>query len=231
MAEKETAAYIPPFDHPDIWEGNSTLIEEAAQQLDGNPPGAVICVVGGGGLLSGVALGMQKVGWNDVPILTAETEGASSYYSSIKAGWLPPPPQTIAPLSNFPLKGEIVTLPSITSVAKSLGAVRVCEESFLWSKKRPIIPCTVTDKQAVDAALRFADDHHFLVRPPQYPGLNSSIKKVEVSCAAGLAAVYEQKKELLDLKPRSVLVVVCGGSMCTIRFLQDLQRQLSGLNK
>lgn len=25
--------YIPPFDHPDVWEGNSTLIHEAKRQL------------------------------------------------------------------------------------------------------------------------------------------------------------------------------------------------------
>jgi len=47
LVEKGSAAYIHPFDHPDIWDGNATLIEEAAQQMDGNVPGAVVCVVGG----------------------------------------------------------------------------------------------------------------------------------------------------------------------------------------
>jgi len=193
LTKNPSAAYIHPFDHPDIWEGNSTIIAEAAEQMDGHVPGAVVCVVGGGGLLCGIAMGMSRVGWDDVPIVAVETVGAHSFYSAVQAG-------------------ELVTLPGITSVAKTLGAVRVCEEAFLWTKKRPISAGTVTDKEAVDACLRFADDHHVLV---------------EASCGAGLAAVYEKKKELLDLQPRSLLVVVCGGSMCTISFLQDLQRQLS----
>ena len=25
--------YIPPFDHPDIWAGNSTIVDELKQQL------------------------------------------------------------------------------------------------------------------------------------------------------------------------------------------------------
>lgn len=50
--------------------------------------------------------------------------------------------------------------------------------------------------------------------------------QVEVSCGAGLAAVYEKKKELLDLKAESLLIIVCGGSMCTIKFLQDLANEL-----
>lgn len=47
LASKEGAVYIPPFDHPDVWEGNSSLIIEAAAQLNGKVPGAVVCVVGG----------------------------------------------------------------------------------------------------------------------------------------------------------------------------------------
>jgi len=29
----EGGMYIPPFDHPDVWEGNATLIHEARHQL------------------------------------------------------------------------------------------------------------------------------------------------------------------------------------------------------
>jgi len=191
-AAETGAAYMHPFDKPDVWEGNSSLIEEAAQQLAGHVPGAIICVVGGGGLLCGVAAGMHKVGWESVPILAVETHGAHSFNAAVQAG-------------------ELVTLPGITSVAKTLGAARVCEESFLWTKKHPVIPCLVTDKEAVSACLRFADEHRTLV---------------EVSCGAGLAAVYEKKQELQDLNAQSLLVIVCGGSMCTIKFLQDLEKQL-----
>lgn len=39
------------------------MIHEIKQQLNDNPPDAIICVVGGGGLLNGVIMGLQDVGW------------------------------------------------------------------------------------------------------------------------------------------------------------------------
>lgn len=51
--------------------------------------------------------------------------------------------------------------------------------------------------------------------------------KVEVSCGAGLAAVYDKHEALMELKPSSVLVVVCGGNMATIDYLLDLQKQFA----
>lgn len=33
LAEADDVAYIPPFDHPDIWEGHATLVDELHKQL------------------------------------------------------------------------------------------------------------------------------------------------------------------------------------------------------
>lgn len=46
--------YVPPFDHPDIWDGHATLVPELVEQLDGVKPAAVVLSVGGGGLFLGV---------------------------------------------------------------------------------------------------------------------------------------------------------------------------------
>ena len=54
------ALYVPPFDHPDIWDGNATLIDEAVTQAEGDFD-VVICSVGGGGLLCGVLEGLRVV--------------------------------------------------------------------------------------------------------------------------------------------------------------------------
>ena len=37
FAEQHQAAYIPPFDHPTLWLGHSTMIDETAQQCDKKP--------------------------------------------------------------------------------------------------------------------------------------------------------------------------------------------------
>ena len=49
MCRAPYVAYVPPFDHPDIWAGNATLIDEAVKQAEGGFD-AVVCAVGGGGL-------------------------------------------------------------------------------------------------------------------------------------------------------------------------------------
>ena len=49
----------------DIWEGNSTIVEELAAQCSSKPD-AIVLSVGGGGLLQGVVEGLDKV---DLPIM------------------------------------------------------------------------------------------------------------------------------------------------------------------
>jgi L-serine/L-threonine ammonia-lyase len=59
LAQHPEASYIPPFDHPEIWQGNSTLVDEIKDQIEGKPD-AVICSVGGGGMMNGIVLGLQR---------------------------------------------------------------------------------------------------------------------------------------------------------------------------
>ena len=66
LCDQPGAVYIPPFDHPDIWDGNATLIDEAASQCQFD---AVICAVGGGGLMSGIVQGFHRNGLAQVPVI------------------------------------------------------------------------------------------------------------------------------------------------------------------
>jgi L-serine/L-threonine ammonia-lyase len=109
----------------------------------------------------------------------------------------------------------MVTLPAITSIAKTLGAARVSEAAFNWTKKHKVIPVVVTDKQAVNALEKFADDHRVLVEP---------------ACSATLAAIYDGKvaSELLhgaDLSD-GILAIVCGGNVVSLDLIQMWKRQL-----
>ncbi|MBC3813197.1 pyridoxal-phosphate dependent enzyme [Undibacterium aquatile] len=141
--EQPGAVYIPPFDHPDIWNGNATLIDEVAGTLDFD---VVLCSVGGGGLLSGIVQGLHRNGLAHIPVIAVETEGAASLHASVQAG-------------------ELVTLPAITSIATTLGARRVAQQAFDWMQKHEIHSVTVSDAQAVAACLAFADDMRTLVEP------------------------------------------------------------------
>jgi len=141
--EQPGAVYIPPFDHPDIWNGNATLIDELAGTLDFD---VVLCSVGGGGLLSGIVQGLHRNGLAHIPVIAVETEGAASLHTSV-------------------LAGELVTLPAITSIATTLGARRVAQQAFDWTQKHEIHSVTVSDAQAVAACLAFADDMRTLVEP------------------------------------------------------------------
>ena len=145
MCATAGAVYIPPFDHPDIWDGNASLIDEAVAQA---PHGfdAVVCAVGGGGLLCGVIAGLHRNGLAHVPVIAVETEGAASLHASLHAD---------AP----------VTLPAITSIASSLGARRVAEAALAWRARHVIHSVVVSDAQAVATCLRFADDARTLVEP------------------------------------------------------------------
>ena len=177
MCETRGTLYVPPFDHPDIWDGNATLIDEAVAQARENHLhfDAVICSVGGGGLMSGVIEGLHRNALAHVPLIAVETDGAASLNAAVQAG-------------------EIVALPAITSIATTLAARSVAQQAFDWTRRHEVRSVVVSDRQAVDACLRFADDMRMLVEP---------------ACGAALAVAYQNLPALADVE--RPLIVVCGG--------------------
>ncbi|MEC7413483.1 MAG: pyridoxal-phosphate dependent enzyme [Pseudomonadota bacterium] len=137
-------AFIHPFDHPLLWQGHSSLIDEVVQC--GIKPSVVVLSVGGGGLLCGAVEGMQRVGWHDVPVLAMETEGAESFAAARAAG-------------------RAVRLPAITSIASSLGARQVCDQALTRADQHPVISEVVSDAAALIACERLLQDHRLLVEP------------------------------------------------------------------
>ena len=143
-SKESGSAYIPPFDLPDIWQGNSSIIEEI--DLEISRPDAVVLSVGGGGLLGGILIGMEKFGWAKTKVFTAETTGAASFAQSVAAG-------------------NIVSLHKIDTVAHSLGAKTVSRWVFEYSQNFDITPLVVSDNEAVSACIKFADEYRVLVEP------------------------------------------------------------------
>lgn len=57
---------MSPYNHPTLWEGSSTIIDEIAEQLPkgSSPPHAIFCNVGGGSLSGGLLIGMDRHKWD-----------------------------------------------------------------------------------------------------------------------------------------------------------------------
>jgi L-serine/L-threonine ammonia-lyase len=190
FSRKVDGLYISPFDHPLIWEGHATIIDEVARDIasaaeEMDKPDAVVLSVGGGGLLCGVIEGLQRNGWQDVAVLAVETEGTASLAASLRQGCL-------------------VTLDRITGVATSLGAKTVARGAFERARQYPVQSVVVSDAEAIDACVRFADEHRCLVEP---------------ACGASLALAYNRPETLANYD--AIVIVVCGGIGITLEKIRQ----------
>lgn len=131
-----------PFDDPTLWKAYADIIRESVE--DGVVPDLVVCSVGGGGLLSGLAQGLAAEGLSHVPILAVETEGADSLHQSR-------------------LTGTHVTLKGIRSKAKSLGAPKVCSNAWQLLQDAAVTTMAVSDMDAELACYRFLEDYRIKV--------------------------------------------------------------------
>lgn len=197
LVKTEGWVSIHPFDHPLVWEGHASLVRELKDSLEGKP-GAIVVAVGGGGLLAGVVAGLHQVGWQDVPIIAAETQGAHSFHEALKAG-------------------RLVTLPDITSVAKCLGAKTVSARALECAQECRVISQVVQDTEAVRAVEQFLDDERMLVQPACGAAL-------AVLYSGRLQRLQSEGRLRAPLA--SVVVVVCGGSNIHSAQLRALKSQL-----
>jgi len=145
LTQKKDTAYIPPFEHPKLWEGHARMIDELQEQCEVQPD-LIVLSVGGGGLLCGVVEGLVKNAWTDTRILAVETEGAASLYNSVKAK-------------------KRITLEKIDTIATSLGAKQVSATALQYAETYNVTPHLVTDDMAKKACVRFADEYRTIVEP------------------------------------------------------------------
>lgn len=128
--------FIHPYDHPVIFEGHSSMVEEIKEDLNGEKPSCIVTSVGGGGLAMGIIHGLEKQEWSDVPLLCMETIGADCFNKSIAAG-------------------EIVEV-RLTSIAKTLGARTVTPTMWEAQKSFNVLSAVLPDKDAVNGCIRLA---------------------------------------------------------------------------
>ncbi|KAL2099265.1 hypothetical protein ACEWY4_005745 [Coilia grayii] len=197
LAESENLTFVPPFDHPLLWQGHASIVRELKASLP-EKPGAIVLSVGGGGLLCGVVEGLREVGWENVPVLCMETVGADCFNAAIKAG-------------------KLVTLPDITSEAKCLGAKTVCRQAFGYSKEARLLSEVVTDLEALEAVELFLDEERVLVEMACGAAL--------AAVYSGLIQRLQEEGRLP--RPLGLLVmIVCGGSSVDMAQLTHLRTVL-----
>ncbi|MCJ1323759.1 catabolic L-serine/threonine dehydratase [Thelotrema lepadinum] len=192
LANDPNGVYVPPFEHPKIWEGASTMIDEIGEQMaDVGKPDIIVCSVGGGGLFIGVMQGLDRVyGPDSTKVLAVETAGADALSKSL-------------------LADKLVTLPAITSIAASLGALRVSETAFKHAQRPNVDALVLEDRAAAMGCWRFLDDERIMVEP---------------SCGASIAVCYGNwlRSVYPDLTPETkVVIVVCGGSAITFNTIME----------
>ncbi|KAJ5172199.1 hypothetical protein N7492_004792 [Penicillium capsulatum] len=204
--------YVPPFDDARIWDGAATMVDEIGGEMpprdgDGFPADAIVCSVGGGGLLNGIVAGLGRylqshapATGKDVCVVAAETQGADSLALALRMGGLS-------------------SLPAITSQATSLGALCVAEKTFLNAQSPPagvrVSSMVGSDAEAARGIVRLADETRL---------------QVELACGISLElAVAGRLKEVIpDFGPETrVVVIVCGGSHITAEMIAEYRQRIN----
>lgn len=223
---KQVPVYVAPFDHQDVWDGHATMIPEILRQLadvkaetgtsndlssggyvngseksrDGHAsiiPDAVICSVGGGGLLCGICQGIDAAGLSSqIKVVAMETLGAESFSQAIQ-------------------QGHLVTLPRITSIANTLGARTVCSKALEYGMRDMVVSQVVPDAAAVEGCRKLAETQRLLVEP-----------SCGVCLAPLMDGTLSTLLPNLNVDS-NVVVVVCGGSNISLEILSDYIRRFS----
>jgi threonine dehydratase len=145
-AERRTAAgqtAIHPFDDVRVMAGQGTIGLELLEDI---PDLATLVVsIGGGGLIAGIA-GAIKALKPEVTIYGVETEGADAMRRALDAG-------------------HLVTLPGITSIARTLGAPSASEATFTAVKKFVKDVVVVSDAEAVRSIIQLNEALKVTVEP------------------------------------------------------------------
>ncbi len=127
---EEGRTFIHPFDDPDIIAGQGTIAREILDELPETD--AIIVPIGGGGLISGIAVGAKAIR-PDVRIIGVETANCPSGHASLR-------------------KGERVRVSAGTSIADGISVKQVGEANFEIIRKL-VDSIVLVDEEAIASAI------------------------------------------------------------------------------
>jgi threonine dehydratase len=189
--ETEGRVMIHPFDDPLVAAGQGTIGLEILEDL----PNAthVYISIGGGGLITGVATALKAVN-PSIRVVGVETHGADAMAQSLAAG-------------------QLVELPAITSIARTLGAPKVCE--FTMSHvMRLVDEVTVVDDASTVRAMIFMLERAKLLNEPA------------ASCCLAAAERHRSRFRPDD----QIVLLVCGGNLSVEDLCAFRQKFAVGMN-
>lgn len=143
FAEDTGAVMIHPFDHRDIIAGQGTVGLEILEQCP--DAGTIVTAVGGGGLISGVAV-VAKALKPDLRVIGVQAAGAASYPPSLSAG-------------------TPVTLRESATIADGIAVMRPGDLPFAHVSTLVDEIVTVTDAELSAALLMLLERHKMVVEP------------------------------------------------------------------
>lgn len=143
LAEQYGAAFVHPYDDPEIIAGQGTCGLEVVSQL--KEFDSIIFPVGGGGLISGSSIAI-KTKKPEVKIFGAEPEGAPKLHEALRAG-------------------RPITLDSPKSIADGLIPNSLSELTFQAASKYTDGSYTVSDRNILSATKLLMKDAHIIAEP------------------------------------------------------------------
>ncbi len=149
FAGRTGAVVIHPFDHPDVIAGQGTVALEILEQCP--EVGTILVGVGGGGLVSGVAVAAKALR-PDVEVYGVQAAGAAAFPPSLRAG-------------------EPVRLPSYSTIADGMAVGRPGDLTYQHVSRLVDDVITVSDEDISRALLLLLERSKMLVEPAGAAGV------------------------------------------------------------
>jgi len=208
FSERTGAIFIHPFDHPDVIAGQGTVALEILDELPDT--GTIITGIGGGGLISGIAVAAKAIR-PDIQIVGVQAAGAAAVPPSLRAG---------AP----------VRLRHISTIADGIAVGRPGDLTFAHISKLVDEVVTVTDEEISRALLMLLERGKLVAEPAGSVGVAALLAGV-VQVSKPVVAVVSGG----NIDPLLLMRVLDRGLSAAGRYLHvtvrcsDRPGQLAGL--
>lgn len=184
LAEEKGYTFIHPFDDLDVATGQGTIAMEIFKELP--TVDYILVPIGGGGLATGVST-LTKLLNPKIKVIGVEPEGASCMKTSFE-------------------KGEVVTLPSVNTIADGTAVKTPGSKIFPYIRENLDGILTVPDEELIVCFLDMVENHKMIVE-------NSGLLTV--------AALKQLKPE-----NKKVVSILSGGNMDVITMASVVQNGL-----